>query len=46
MVRGGGNKAGRYLEAVAYVECGRKGAIWLHEGREGWGWSWVVGELR
>jgi hypothetical protein len=23
-----------------------KGAIWLPEGRGGWGWSRVVGELR
>jgi hypothetical protein len=46
MVRGGGNKAGCFLEVVAYAEGGRKGAIWLPEGREGWGWSRVVGELR
>jgi hypothetical protein len=31
---------------VAYTEGGRKGAIWLPEGRGGWGWSRVVGELR
>jgi hypothetical protein len=31
---------------VAYVEGGRKGAIWLPEGCEGWGWSWILGELR
>jgi hypothetical protein len=37
MVRGGGNKAGHYLEVVAYVEGGQKGAIWLPKGREGWG---------
>jgi hypothetical protein len=46
MVRGNGNKAGRFLEVVAYAEGGRKGAIWLPEGRGGWGWSQVVGELR
>jgi hypothetical protein len=42
----GGNKAGCYVEVVAYAEGGRKGAIWLPEGHEGWGWSRVVGELR
>jgi hypothetical protein len=31
---------------VAYAEGGRKWSIWLPEGREGWGWSRVVGELR
>jgi len=46
MVRGNGNKAGRFLEVVAYTDGGRKGAIWLPEGRGGWGWSRVVGELR
>jgi hypothetical protein len=46
MLRGGGNKAGRYLEMVADVEGGKKWAIWLPEGREGWGWSRVVGELQ
>jgi hypothetical protein len=46
MVRGSGNKAGRFLEVVAYAEGGRKGAIWLPQGRGGWGWSRVVGELR
>jgi hypothetical protein len=45
MVRGSGNKASRYLEVAAYAKCGRKGAIWLLEGREGRGWSRVVGEL-
>jgi len=46
MVRGGGNKTGSYQEVVAYVEGDRKGVIWLAEGREGWGWSRVVGELQ
>jgi hypothetical protein len=45
-VSGGGNKASRYLEVVAFAEGSRKGAVWLHEGREGWGWSQIVGELR
>jgi hypothetical protein len=31
---------------VAYAKGGRKGVIWLSEGCEGWGWSWVVGELQ
>jgi len=42
IVSGGGNKAGRYLEVVAYAEGGRKWVIWLPEGHEGLGWSWVV----
>jgi hypothetical protein len=46
MVRGSGNKVCRFLEVVSYAEGGRKGAIWLPEGREGWGWFRVVGELR
>jgi hypothetical protein len=44
MLRGSGNKAGRYLEVAAYAEGGCKGVIWLLEGREGWGWSRVMGE--
>jgi hypothetical protein len=46
MVWGGGNKADHYLEVVAYAEGGRKWPIWLLEGRAGWGWSRVMGELR
>lgn len=46
MVRGVGNRVGCFLEVVAYTEGGRKGAIWLPEGREGWDWSQVLGELR
>jgi hypothetical protein len=34
MVRGDGNKVGRYLEVVAYAKGGQKRAIWLPEGRE------------
>jgi hypothetical protein len=45
MVRGGENKAGRFLEVVAYAKGGRKGAIWLPKGHEGWDWSRVAGEL-
>jgi hypothetical protein len=29
-----------------YAEGGRKGVIWIPEGRKGWGWSRMVGELR
>jgi len=46
MVRGGGNKAGHYLEVATYAECGCKGVIWLLKGREGWGWFRLVGELQ
>ncbi len=35
MVRGGGNKAGRYLEVAIYAKCGRKGIIWLPDSRGG-----------
>lgn len=38
MVCGGGNKAGRFLEAVVYDVGGRKGIIWILEGRNGQGW--------
>jgi hypothetical protein len=37
MVRGGGNKLGRYLEVGAFAEGGHKGVIWLPEGCQGWG---------
>jgi hypothetical protein len=37
MVHGGSNKARRYLEVSVYVEGGRKGVLWLPEGRFGWG---------
>jgi hypothetical protein len=45
MVRGGGNKAGRYLEVAIYAKCGRKGIIWLPEGRGSGRWRRFVGEL-
>jgi hypothetical protein len=46
MVHGGGNKAGRFLE-VSFLEVGgRKGVIWLPEGRFGRGWRRFAGELR
>jgi len=46
IVRGGGNKVSRYLEAGAFAEGGRKGVIWQPEGRQGWGWYQVVAELQ
>ena len=35
MVHGGANKAGRFLEVAVFEEGGRKGGLWLLEGREG-----------
>jgi hypothetical protein len=46
MVHGGVNKAGRYLEVSFLAVGGRKGVIWLPEGRLGWGWRRFAGELR
>jgi len=46
MVRGGENKSGRYLEVLVFAEGGRKGAIWLPEGRKGGGWARFASELR
>jgi hypothetical protein len=46
MVHGGANKAGRFLEVAVYAEGGRKGGIWLPEGRDGRGWQRFAGELR
>jgi hypothetical protein len=46
MIRGGSNKAGRYLEVSVYVKGGRKGVLWLPEGQFGRGWHRFVGELR
>ena len=45
MVHGGGDKAGRFLEVSMLVEGGRKGVIWLPEGRFGRGWRRFAGEL-
>jgi hypothetical protein len=42
----GWNKSGRFLVASVFAEGGRRGGIWFPEGREGWGWRRVVGELR
>ena len=38
MVHGGVNKVGSFLEVVVFAEGGRKGIIWLPEGRGGRGW--------
>jgi hypothetical protein len=46
MVHGGGNKAGRFLEVSFLAVGGRKGVIWLPEGRFGNGWRRFAGELR
>jgi hypothetical protein len=46
MVHGGGNKAGRFLEVSFLAVGGRKGVIWLPEGRFGRGWRRFAGELR
>jgi hypothetical protein len=45
MVHGGSNKAGRYLEVSVYTEGGRKGVLWIPEGRFGRGWRRFAGEL-
>ena len=37
MVHEGGNKAGRFLEVLILAKGGRKGVIWLLEGRFGRG---------
>jgi hypothetical protein len=42
----GCNKSGRFLVAAVFAEGGRRGGIWFLEGREGWGWRCIVGELR
>jgi hypothetical protein len=42
----GCNKAGRFLEVAVEVDGGRKGTIWLPEGRKGWGWRCFVSEMR
>jgi hypothetical protein len=42
----GGNKAGRFLQVGIYVEGGRKGGIWIPEGRNGSGWRRFANEFR
>jgi hypothetical protein len=46
MVHGGSNKSGRFLEVAVFAEGGRKGGIWIPEGRDGRGWRLFAGELR
>jgi hypothetical protein len=46
MVHGGANKSGRFLEVSFLAVGGRKGVIWLPEGRFGRGWRRFAGELR
>jgi hypothetical protein len=46
MVHGGANKAGRFLEVAVFAEGGRKGAVWILEGRDGQGWHRFAGELQ
>jgi hypothetical protein len=46
MVHGGANKARRFLEVAVYVKGGRKGGLWLPEGRDGPGWQRFAGKLR
>ncbi|KAE8023676.1 hypothetical protein FH972_009348 [Carpinus fangiana] len=43
---GGGNKASRFLQVGINVEGGRKGVIWIPEGRNGSGWRRFANELR
>jgi hypothetical protein len=45
IVRRGGNQAGRFLEVSSFAVGGRKGSIWLPEGRDGRGWRRFAGEL-
>jgi hypothetical protein len=45
LVRGGGNKASRYLEVAVSAEGGQKAIIRLPKGRGGWGWRRFVSEL-
>jgi hypothetical protein len=46
LVHEGCNKAGRFLEVAVEVDGGRKGTIWLPEGRKGWGRRRFVSEMR
>ena len=45
-VRGGCNKAGRFLEVVVFVDDDRKGIIWIPEACSGRGWRRFVVELQ
>jgi hypothetical protein len=46
IVRRGGNKDGRYLEAATYGMGGWRVILLISEGRGGWGWHKFAGELR
>jgi hypothetical protein len=46
LVREGCNKNGRFLEVAVEGDGGRKGTIWLLEGRKGWGWRRFASEMR
>jgi hypothetical protein len=41
-----GNKAGGFLEAASFGMGGRKGSIFIPEGRRGWGGHKFFGEWR
>ena len=45
-VKGGCNKAGRFLEVIASVDDDWKGVIWIPEAQSGQGWRRFVVELR
>jgi hypothetical protein len=45
IARTGGNRAGRFLEATTFGLGGRKGLIFIPEGRGGRGWQKFSGEL-
>jgi hypothetical protein len=45
LVRRGGNAAGRFLEVAVYGVGGRRGIIFIPEGRDGRGWRSFVLEL-
>jgi hypothetical protein len=45
-VRKGYNKAGKFLEVAVEADGGRKGTIWLPEGRKGWDWRRFVNEMK
>jgi len=46
IVRKGGNKNGRFVEAAVYGVGGQRGFLLIPEGRGGCGWLNFVGELR
>jgi hypothetical protein len=46
LVHEGCNKACGFLEVDVEVDGGRKGIIWIPEGRKGWGWRHFMSEMR